>query len=99
MVKAFLRKWLGLETPAIPPPIGPSPDMVEMLKAVQKMSDATIAQANALNEYFALFKVATPPVSRTMRDQDEWEMELNRRGFPINGTPEEQGAWVLSQTE
>ena len=65
---------------------------------VGKLADATAAQSEAFKSHLALFSVSEPPTSRTIRDIDEYQSELQRSGFPTNGTEEEQLTWVLANT-
>lgn len=73
--------------------------MRESMLTVKEMTLASAAQAKALSDWLALFKVDSAPVSRTMRDSDEYRNELARRGYPLTGTPEEQAQWVLRSSE
>ena len=69
-----------------------------MILTVNKMSEASAKQAEALTSYFSLFTTTSSPTARTMRDEDEARLELSRRGYPVDGTPDEQAKWVLEQT-
>lgn len=64
-------------------------------EAVAKLAEASTAQANTLQEHLALFRVNAPPISRVMRDADEYQAELNRMSSDIR----EQLDYVLRATE
>lgn len=68
-------------------------------EAVAKLAEASTAQATALQEHLSLFRVTGAPVSRVMRDQDEYEKELQRLGFPTEASMREQLNFVLRGTE
>jgi hypothetical protein len=69
-----------------------------MLEVVKQMTTATAAQAKAFSDYLEMFKVTAAPVARTMRDEDEYLLELARKGYPLHGTPDDQARWVLEQS-
>lgn len=109
MVALFVRWVKAVFTPKPPAP-DPLLTLLEvhqtqqqemvknMMSVVEKMTDATTAQAQAFSDYLSLFKVTEAPVSRTMRDADEYELELVRKGYPVRGSAEEQAKWVLEQS-
>lgn len=65
---------------------------------VGKLADASAAQAAAFQSHLALFSVTSPPTSRTLRDADEYQSEIERAGFPALAPYEDQLKWVLSNT-
>jgi hypothetical protein len=68
--------------------------------AITEMTVAQKEQTKSFNDYLNLFKTDTTPTpSRVSRDQDEYDREMDRLGFPRNGTPNEQAEWVLRMTE
>jgi hypothetical protein len=90
------------------PPTQPTPDptatlllssLEKMLSTMNGMSAAQMEQSKALSQWLGLFKTNQSPSSHTVREEDEWERELIRAGYPIQGTPEDQGQWVLAQSE
>lgn len=64
-----------------------------------KMADASKAQAENFTAYLELFKVSEAPAHRAMTDADEHREELVRSGFPVEGSQEDQLAWVLKMSE
>lgn len=74
----------------------------ETLRSVHQMvehqADANRAQSEAFNTFLQSFQVASSPVARTMRDEDEHRAELERKGFPVHGSPEAQLQWVLKES-
>lgn len=62
--------------------------------AVAELARASTAQAVALQDHLALFKVSSAPVSRTHRDADEYEAEMSRLGLDMK----QQLEYVLAQT-
>jgi hypothetical protein len=64
-------------------------------EAVAALAQASTAQAAALQEHLALFRVTSAPTSRVMRDQDEYERELARLSTDMR----QQLDYVLKQTE
>jgi hypothetical protein len=64
-----------------------------------KMADASKAQAENFSSYLNLFKVNDAPAHRAMDDAAEYEEELKRQGFPVDGSQEDQLAWVLKMSE
>jgi hypothetical protein len=64
-----------------------------------KMADASRAQAENFTAYLELFKVKDAPAHRALTDADEYGEELKRAGFPVDGSQEDQLAWVLRMSE
>lgn len=76
---------------------------MERILTAQSASNAEQAasiskMADAFSQYLQLFASADAPIARITRDEDEIRAELKRRGFPVDGTPEQQASWVLHET-
>jgi hypothetical protein len=75
----------------------------ETMRSIHQMvisqADASKAQSDAFNAFLQSFQVASAPVARTMRDEDEHRSELARKGFPVGGSPEAQLQWVLKNSD
>jgi hypothetical protein len=66
---------------------------------VGKLAEAATAQASALQSHLSLFtNIPSAPISRTLRDEDEYQSELSRSGFPADAPYEDQLKWVLANT-
>jgi hypothetical protein len=68
---------------------------------VGKLAEAAAKQADAVQSHLSLYNISTAPVSRTIRDQDEFVAETMRTlhtEFPEDASPDEQIRWVLANT-
>lgn len=65
-----------------------------IMTAAGAQARAAAEQAAALRAHMELFRVADGATGWVNRDEDEYLAELERKGFPRNGTQEEQLRWV-----
>lgn len=57
---------------------------------VNEQAKATAAMAVSFSDYLSLFRVTAPPVDRRTTDEAESVKELKKKGYPVDGTVEEQ---------
>lgn len=62
--------------------------------AVAELAKASAAQAATLQDHLALFRVTSLPTSRVLRDEDEYQREMERLGLDTA----DQLRYVLAQT-
>lgn len=67
-------------------------------ESIAELARATASQAGAVKAHLALFATDSAPISRVIRDEDEFENELRRAGFPAEGDSTSQLQWVLENT-
>lgn len=73
--------------------------MVENLStSLNKLAEAQIAQSKSFTDYLSLFKTDGPTSSHVVRESDEYRWEMERAGFPVDGSPADQAKWVLENS-
>ena len=72
-----------------------------VFRAVQSIGDASTKQAEVLSQYLKLFQTPGEPQHWTFdQDQEVANLEeLEKSGFPKEGTEKEQAEWVLANLE
>lgn len=65
---------------------------------IGRLAEASLQQSSVVQSHLDLFSTTASPVSRTLRDADEFRNELERSGFPVDAPPDDQMRWVLNNT-